>query len=480
MTEEEFSLLIKNVQTIKTETQTLEIKAAHKGNPNIRETLSSFSNQDSGGIILFGIDEQNDFSLVGVYDAACLQKYIQEQCEQMTPPVRALVTAHEVQGKILVTAEIPPLKIFNRPCFYSGAGRVKGSYIRVGDADKHMTEYEVYSFEAYLKRYREDERPVEQSSRTILDKNALKAFIEIMKKKKPNLASLEDATVCELLGLTVQGTPTLAALLLFGLYPQASFPQLCVTATVIPGKEIGDNREDEARFLDNKRIEGTLTQMLDQALAFVQRNMRTDTFIDPATGKRRDKTEYPVTAVREILLNALIHRDYSRYTETTPICLNMFEDRLEVHNPGGLYGRTRVDELGTVRAGTRNPVLVVAMENLGLAENRFSGIPMIRKSMQEYGLPMPEFESGSSFHAILRNVRAAFQNVDSATRELLVFCRTPRSRQEIAAFLGIKSTGYAIRTYVAPLVAQGLLQMSLPDKPQSPSQKYMTVPEKRP
>ena len=92
----------------------------------------------------------------------------------------------------------------------------------------------------------------------------------------------------------------------FGIYPQGLLPQLAITATVIPGTEIGETTNDGVRFLDNKRIEGTLSEMLDEAIAFCNRNMHTQTIIDQNTEKRNDKTEYPINAIREAILNAFI------------------------------------------------------------------------------------------------------------------------------------------------------------------------------
>lgn len=129
------------------------------------------------------------------------------------------------------------------------------------------------------------------------------------------------------------------------------------------------------RFIDNMRIEGNLSDMLSLALQFVKRNMTVSTKIDPETGIRSDIPLYPLTAIREILLNAMIHRDYSIHTQFAPVVLQMYEDRLVLENPGGLYGRMTVDELGEVSTDTRNPFIARIMETLGLVENRFSGIP---------------------------------------------------------------------------------------------------------
>lgn len=476
MTHEEFVRLMEQVQRLKTESQTLEVKKSSDGYPKIRDTLSSFSNQDDGGVILFGLDEEQGFAPVGVYDAGDLQRRIMEDCKQMTPPVRALLTVHEDDGKVFVAAEIPAVDITDRPCFYTGAGRVKGSFVRVGDADQHMTEYEVYSYEAYRKQLQDDIRPVPQASSQTFDKEKIEAYLLRCRKSKPNLAVLDNDLVRELMSVTKEGVPTLAAVLLFNLYPQAYFPQLAITATVSAGLAIADNAPDQPRFLDNQRIEGTIPQMLESALDFAVRNMKVQTIIDPESGARKDKTEYPLPAVREAILNALVHRDYSHYTESSPITMNFFRDRLEICNPGGLYGRIRIDQLGHGRADTRNPVLATALETLGITENRYSGIPTIRTAMQQHGLPLPEFQSGTSFKVTLYNGENVSFAPDEKDQSLLAFCRTPRTRREIADFLGVKSVGYAVRTYVAPLVSRGLLKLSLPQTPQSPRQQYTSVP----
>ena len=479
LTEELLELVNATVRQ-KTEGQTLEVKAAHEGCPKrLYDTLSSFSNQDSGGVLLFGLDEKQGFQVVGVYDLQDLQKKVTEQCNQMEPPVRAVFTVAEVEGLPVCTAEIPAVDLSERPCYYKGAGRVKGSYIRVGDADLPMTDYELYSYEAFRKHLHDDERPIQRASLSTLHQDALQRYLLDWRVDRPGFGRLDEAQQMEMLNITRDGVPTLAAVLNFGIYPQGYLPQLGITAVVVPGKEIGDTAQgDAARFVDNKRIEGTIAEMVEEALAFCKRNMKTRTIIDPQTGRRTDQTEYPLSALREAILNALIHRDYSIYTEGTPVQLDFFTDRLEIHSPGSLYGRTTVEQLGHSRPDLRNPALAVMAETLTDAENRYSGIPTIRREMAAYGLPAPVFENRrSEFVVILSNGTGqaeiplppeALEDSD----KLLAFCRTPRTRQEIADFLGIKTVFYAISHYVKPLVAAGKLKMTLPDRPGSPKQKY--------
>ena len=309
MTREELLERINDIHARRYETQTLELKAAEFGYPKrLYDTLSSFSNQDDGGTIIFGIDEQNDYNECGVYDPQDIQKKINEQCLQMEPAVRPLITVADKDGKYFVAAEIPGIDLAERPCYYQGKGRLKGAYIRVGDSDEPMMEYEVYSYEAFRKRCQDDIRPVSRASFEVLDRELLDAYAEKLKKERPNLSALSEKTMYELMSVTRNGEVTLSALLLFCRYPQAFFPQLCITAVVLPGDEVGDLGFSGERFTDNRRIEGNIPEMLEQVISFVIKNMRTKIIINPTTGKREDKTDYPVTAIREAVLNALVHK----------------------------------------------------------------------------------------------------------------------------------------------------------------------------
>ena len=346
MLETELVELVDKILQTKSESTYLEVKAAREGCPKLLETLSSFSNQNGGGIIVFGIDEKSGFEVCGVYDSADLQKKLMEQAVQMEPELRPLCTVVNIDGKTVVSAEVQEIDNDQKPCFYKGVGRLKGSYVRVGDGDRHMTEYEVYSYEAFRKKIQDELRIAERANLSDIETDAHTEYVLSMRTKKPNLASLANDKINSLQGFTVDNKPTLAAVLLFSLYPQGFFPQLCITAVSIQGTEMSIDNTADDRFIDNARIEGNIAFMLDGALKFVRKNMKTSTFIDPQTGKRADKTEYPIIAVRELILNALVHRDYSNHTDFTPITIKMFSNRFEIENPGGLYGRMTLDRLG--------------------------------------------------------------------------------------------------------------------------------------
>lgn len=485
MVEQELCDLIQQIQTRGCEEQTTEVKSAKRGCPEkLYDTISAFSNQNSGGVFVFGLDESENFKKVGVYDAQDLQKKVMEYCEQMTPIVRPVFTVYNEDALVFVSAEIPPVDITERPCFKTAKGRLHGSYLRVGDADKPMTEYEVYSYEAFRKKYRDDIRPVDGASMKSLDIQQVSEYLKRKKRERPNLAAMGEEQLQELTGITKNGEITLTALLLFGLYPQAYYPQLSINATCVPSNEMGVVDGMGNRFTDTKHIEGTLSDMLDEALVFVRKNMRVATKIDTVTGNRVDIPQYPMDAVREAILNALVHRDYSFHTEGMPIQLIMYTDRMEIINPGGLYGRLTIDQLGNVQPDTRNPVLVTAMETLGKTENRYSGIPTIRYAMKKLSLPDPLFvDSRGKFTVTLYNTKEATEVVSTTEtaaqyddeKGLIEFCRVARTRTEIIEYLAISSGQYALRRYLDPLIQAKVILMTNPDKPRSPSQKYYTA-----
>lgn len=152
------------------------------------DTLSSFSNQDSGGIIIFGIDEKKDYYLCGVYNIDDLIKKVTEQCRQMEPPIRALFTVIEINGKNIVSAEIPSIDYLQRPCYYKGLGKYKGSFIRVGESDEVMTEYEIYSYESYKKRIKDDIRTIDSFDIKLFDNNKYQTYIHNIKDERENLS----------------------------------------------------------------------------------------------------------------------------------------------------------------------------------------------------------------------------------------------------------------------------------------------------
>ena len=474
MQESELYELIKNILEKKTETSKIEFKSAKGGIPEkLYDSLSSFSNT-AGGIILFGIDKKAGYKVCGIQNPDELQKKIVEQANEMEPKVRPLISFCEYEGKIIASAEISEMDSISKPSYYSGKGKSKGSYIRVGDADLPMTEYEIYSYDAFKFKTEDELRTNKRIDSSMFDQIQLDGFIAKAVSVKPNLVNLDKQTLIMLNGLSdKEGTPTVCGIMLFGKYPQYLSPNLDIIAVVCGSNEYADESLTGERFLISKRLDGTISQMLESSLAFVTQNMKTSVVIDE-TGHRKDVPEYPIKAIREIILNALIHRDYSIHTENDPIRIEMYPNRIDISNPGGLYGRLTLDELGKTKADVRNPFLAAALEILDTTENRYSGIPTIYAEMKKAGLKEPKFENNrGTFKVTLYNEKAENPKISD---EIIAFCKKPRTKETLAKQFGYdeKHPTYFIKNYVLPLIEEGKLRYTIPEKPKSKNQQIVS------
>ena len=399
MTEHEVVEAIQFMQKYQTETDRLEAKTAEKGFPQkCYDTISAFANK-YGGLIIFGINEHNNFIEQDVYDVSDLQKQITSLCTtSLEPKIRPEFLAITYNNKNLLAVKINELPQKNKPCYYKNVGINKGSYIRIGDSDEHMTDYEIYSLQSYKDGIEEDLRPIKRAEFEDLNQEKIQQYIEEIKKRKPNLSKFSDEKILKLNGIIENSSgeihPTLAGMMVFGEYPQGYLPQLFIACVVIPGRKLGDVGELGQRFDDNERVEGTIEEMLDKALSFVRRNIGTMVIID-SNGHRIDVPHYPMKALRESIANALIHRDYSLNTEGAYIYLRIFDDRIEILNPGDLYGNNRIENLGTdnMLEVRNNTIIRLLEETTDIVENRHTGIATMREEMKKMNLPEPEFES---------------------------------------------------------------------------------------
>lgn len=122
-----------------------------------------------------------------------------------------------------------------------------------------------------------------------------------------------------------------------------------------------------ARFIDNRRFEGSITEMIDEAATYIMSAMRKSSMIEGMF--RRDITEYPLESLRESIANAVAHRDYSPYVRGSYIQIRMFADRLEVQSPGGLFGNVTIDNLEDEHS-TRNARMMRMMEDMQVDEEK--------------------------------------------------------------------------------------------------------------
>ncbi|MFD0518158.1 ATP-binding protein [Paractinoplanes durhamensis] len=256
-----------------------------------------------------------------------------------------------------------------------------------------MTEAEIALTMAARTQPAYDREVIDGTSVQDLDDEAVRRTLRRVRVGFPKLAQSDDTMVLFRLGITagssVDAPLTLAGLLAFGQFPQQFFPQLMVSVVVH-----GPDSSSGTRFLDNQTVRGPIPEMVETTLAMLRRNLAVRAVISEH-GSRVDEVEYPLEAVREAVVNALMHRDYSPVTRGTQVQIELFPDRLVVRSPGGLYGGVIVDELGEEGvSSSRNAVLsslladtYLPSSNELVAENRSSGIPAMLAVARRRGLP---------------------------------------------------------------------------------------------
>ena len=243
--------------------------------------------------------------------------------------------------------------------------------------------------------------------------------------------------------------------------------------------------------LDDKEYEGNLIYLLKSGSEFIRNNSKVR-FVKEAQ-YRVDKPDYAERAVTEALVNALIHRDY--IVLGSEIHIDMFDDRVEITSPGGMFGGGSIQEydIYSIRSMRRNPVIADLFHRMKYMERRGSGLRKIVSETEK--LPgyteayKPEFSStATDFRVILKNVNYYLSQKDLVSDQVsdqdksqdilhavLDFCITEKSKQEICSFIGYRNLTYFTRKYLNPLLASGQLKMTIPDKPNSRKQKYITV-----
>jgi len=409
MKRKEVRKIIEEIQNRQSEFESVEVKSARRGTPKrIHQALSSFSNRTGGGVILFGLDESTDFSIIGVGDAHRLQEEITHLASnEMEPALRPQFLVDEIEDETIVAVEIDEIPAAQKPCFYKPAGLPKGAYIRVGNTNRQMTEYEVFGYLSGRGQPTNDDEIVKDAKIDDLDSGFLDDYLKNLRSSRPRAGFLKGLREEALKRLHVvvpeNGVlrPTLAGLLMFGKYPQEFFPQLMVTFVQYYGTTEDEKTPQGARFLDNRRFEGSIPEMIEDAVTYILGAMRKSTLIEGLF--RREIPEYPQEALREAIANAVAHRDYSPYVRGSYIQVRMFANRLEVQSPGGLFGNVTVENLEDEHS-TRNARLMRMMEDVQVVENRGSGIKAMLQVMRDANLEPPRFDDRrASFQVTLRN-----------------------------------------------------------------------------
>ncbi|MHC1733444.1 MAG: ATP-binding protein [Bacteroidales bacterium] len=401
--------LIQAIQKGEFEDARLEVKRAQKGLPtHLYEAISAFSNQSEGGVIVLGVDEAHRFTLTGVENVQVVLTELTDLASKMDPPLSLDIQVIDVDQKSIIIAEVPECDFQYRPCYYKPAGMQSGSFLRVGNQSRRMTPYEIYTFIVGRGQPVFDRELVKTAFLSDLDEKQIQTYLERIQKMRSNIWNrlrLGDKDLTDqLLALDVLGQeneeihPTLAGLLVFGTWPQKVYPSLMISFVRYFGIDSETKGLRGERFQDNAQFEGSLPEVIDQAVTRCITNMKQATLIEGIL--HRMIPEYPEEALREALVNAIAHRDYSSYVLGSQVRIEMFADRLEIISPGGLFGPVSLTNLETAQS-SRNQLLVRLLGEVGLVENRGSGIRAMVSAMREAHLEPPKFEDHHDYFKVI-------------------------------------------------------------------------------
>lgn len=478
---EDLAAVLERMRKAGTDLAEYEVKSAAGGFPkSMTDTISAFANTN-GGTIILGISEKDGFSPVDSLDTKMLQAKLAQAARELIQPPQALdILVLEVEGHPVVVANVAEATVREKPCYVKKLGQRDGSFIRTGDGDHKMSLYEIDRFtENQTKTARNDAEVVPEASVEDFDDNLLEGWLTHARAttlgRSGNLSDEDLMANRRVVAQDDEGTlrPTLAGLLALGKYPQKFFPRLDVVFTCYPTPSKGELDSAGRRFIDTANIDGPIPEVVVNVVRAVSRNMKHGAIVKGAL--RENVPDYPLTAVREAIANALMHRDLSPDGQGTPVLVDMYPDRLEISNPGGLFGNLTVESLGK-KGGTasRNQFLARILEDVPyvdydgsighVVENRGSGYPTINHALEEALMDKPIVRSSLDEFSIIFKHRKMTEeegkgyskaNVEEAILKYLSEHDSASSSEVArAAGLAIKTA----RSYLSKLTDDGLVE----------------------
>jgi ATP-dependent DNA helicase RecG len=367
-----------------TESSTCEFKRELPKNEQIIKTIIAFCNH-YGGKLIIGI--ANDGTIVGVDDAKVQQtmEYLDKSIYQATtPPIIPGIYAQRIGGKTILIIEVS--SGMNKPYYYTSQGIEKGTYIRLGRSTMLATPDMIEELKWQSRGRNFDTLPVYQATSNDLNLALLKQFFAL--KKDISVSSISQSLLKSYNILTqehVHEYPTVAGLLLFGTQPQKFFPEIFIVCSHFSGIK---GREP----LSTIDCTGTLTEQFEHAHAFILSRITKSFRIRKA--KREEQYEIPEMALREILMNAIAHRNYNI---KAPTKIAIFDNRIEIFSPGCFPGPLNTENLTQGITYIRNIAICKILRKMGYIEKLGTGFLTLFSDYEERGLPKPQVIEGENY-----------------------------------------------------------------------------------
>jgi ATP-dependent DNA helicase RecG len=377
------------------ETSTVELKIAAPRPVDLAERFCGMANAQ-GGVVIIGI-EDSEQNIVGVPDErmAMTIDTILRAARQNMKPVLVLEPSepevYVIDGKQVVVATVPP----NKGAVYQSGGVF---WVRRGTHTFPLGMSELLELANDRGLQDWELLPARRAMMQDLDMGKVETYLQQRSTRQRQPGRFEDmeqvllGMECATVTSSGEVVPTNAGILFFGSEPQKHILQ-SVVVCVLFRDAVG-----ASRYADRKIIIGTLQEVIDGAEAFLNRYIAVGARVEG--WKRIDIPEHSIEALREAVINAVIHRDYSKRGESVRVFY--YADRVEVHSPGLLLPGITVEQMerGMVQSKLRNPVLASLLRDIpGYMERIGSGIRFMLDETKRIGLPVPEFrEWQASLH----------------------------------------------------------------------------------
>jgi ATP-dependent DNA helicase RecG len=423
------------------------------------KTISSFTNSPEGGYIVYGIEEKNDgvIKIVGGLDVANLQDRIRSFCiEEMQNALLPEIATLEYKGKVLVVAKIQPQISEHKPCYYKNQGLPDGACVRVGNSDQVISFDQMKEFVKNSAQFKFDITKAEGTDVTMLSMPAARAFFEKSALRAGRGAVInDDLKILKNLKLinsfSGELAPTVAGFLIFASdSPQAhtGFSRYVVRCVRYAGDSVA------SPIVDKMEVVGVLGDQIDQVHAFVMRNIPLRAKLKGS--KRVETFAYPEEAIREIVANAIVHRDY-QVTETYTQ-INVFSNRIEVSNAGNLPPGVTIRNIKDAQF-SRNEVIASTLKDMEYMEEYGRGIDLVYARMREGGLLDPLFKNtANTFRVTL--LGDAFSSVSESQVLIWQYLQTNEEKITAAKCLEIlpERSRPSINLDLTKLVESGLIE----------------------
>lgn len=346
--------------------------------------LVAFANS-GGGLLMIGVNDTGEVQGLSTADMSRLNQLLSNAASQsVRPPINPLsLNVRTAQGLVMVI-EVPAG--LNRP-YMDAQGRI---WVKSGADKRHVTAREEMQrlFQQAGLIYA-DEIPISSTTVADIDRPALEEYFENRYRQPLEETGQSLPRLLANMGLARDDTLTLAGLLLFARKPERFRPAFMIKAVAIAGREL-----HETRYLDSEDIFNRLSGQYERSLAFIKRNLH---HVQGNQGVNSvGILEVPEIVFQELLVNALIHRDYFI---SAPIRVVVFSDRVEISNPGHLPNHLSVEQIRYGLSNMRNPLLASHATHLLPYRGLGSGIPRALKAWP--GIELVDDRLGHQFKAII-------------------------------------------------------------------------------